>query len=785
MSFTTFIPMFKTLLSTALLFILTTFSLSAADEITLTFANTNLCAGTTYDVTYTSNMEPGTLYKLQLFKSGIETHRVESTSNPIAFTIPKETISGNDYSIKLSSGIVEAAPLGNISLTNMANVHLRDQYGFGLYYSYSICPNATLDIDATLYGPISFYPTQPLTGTFTYQWQKDNMNIANTTNSISITQAGNYKLIVTQNSCSFQQQFPVFSSNAANPQINFDSSPKYFCEGSTIKIIAKPIANSATFQWQKDSFDIPDATTRELTVTTSGNYRLKIIDSNCANVGYSNNANINFGDALHSNIQATNKVLCGNDPILNNVTISPIGPFFDYFQDLQYPLSFKYQKNGVDIPNSEGKLRLKISEPGIYRMITTQGNCIATSNELQITQQNQFAAPLLITLNGVPNPVPDICTGVRILLWNKNGNVYKDNILVARNTNTYETNSSGVYKLVYGEGTSCIVESNPEIVNFDVLNPKIIVDKTNICGPNDYTFMSFNSAFINGEFTYQWQKDRQDIPWQTGSAFAIFGLGTAGAYRLKVINGNCTAYSDEVIVTNNSTENFTIKTLDDESANLACSNRLLNISTLYSFANNSSSLKQWYRNNTILPGETGSSLNSALAGDYKLVITNTGCTATSNIISINSDYVPQPVLTQSPTQVGASATLTASACNGTINWYDAAIGGNLLGTSTSYATPNLSSTQPYFADCTTTACKSARERIDVVLDGCTSMYTLRSGSWYEPTTWSCGRIPIASDQITINAGHEISITYGDPTIKTLQHAGSLMLKNDAKLTLVE
>ncbi|MBK8372339.1 MAG: hypothetical protein IPL20_13465 [Saprospiraceae bacterium] len=56
-----------------------------------------------------------------------------------------------------------------------------------------------------------------------------------------------------------------------------------------------------------------------------------------------------------------------------------------------------------------------------------------------------------------------------------------------------------------------------------------------------------------------------------------------------------------------------------------------------------------------------------------------------------------------------SVTLTASGCSGgTINWYSSALGGTILGTGTSFATPSISSTTTYYAGCTTGDCTSAR-----------------------------------------------------------------------------
>ncbi|MDZ7900385.1 MAG: PQQ-dependent sugar dehydrogenase [Arcicella sp.] len=57
---------------------------------------------------------------------------------------------------------------------------------------------------------------------------------------------------------------------------------------------------------------------------------------------------------------------------------------------------------------------------------------------------------------------------------------------------------------------------------------------------------------------------------------------------------------------------------------------------------------------------------------------------------------------------------------------------------------------------------------------CTDMYSINSGNWNAPTTWSCGRTPLVTDDITINAGHTVSIPSGvNATLKFLFLLGTL------------
>lgn len=72
---------------------------------------------------------------------------------------------------------------------------------------------------------------------------------------------------------------------------------------------------------------------------------------------------------------------------------------------------------------------------------------------------------------------------------------------------------------------------------------------------------------------------------------------------------------------------------------------------------------------------------------------------------INSKGLDPVVVAQSiPT--GTAATLTATGCNGQIQWYDAPSGGNHLGSGSSYTTPVLEESKTYYASCLRADCLS-------------------------------------------------------------------------------
>ncbi len=69
-----------------------------------------------------------------------------------------------------------------------------------------------------------------------------------------------------------------------------------------------------------------------------------------------------------------------------------------------------------------------------------------------------------------------------------------------------------------------------------------------------------------------------------------------------------------------------------------------------------------------------------------------------------------PVATGGGTRCGTgTVTLSASGCTGgTINWYDSLTGVAVLGTGTSFTTPNIATSSVYYAGCTLASCSSSR-----------------------------------------------------------------------------
>lgn len=146
---------------------------------------------------------------------------------------------------------------------------------------------------------------------------------------------------------------------------------------------------------------------------------------------------------------------------------------------------------------------------------------------------------------------------------------------------------------------------------------------------------------------------------------------------------------------------------------------------------------------------------------------------------------------------GQTATLTAAVTGGgsTYPYYSVGLSnGELfrffnLTTPTASLTVSPTATTTYTLVSVSNSCAtgtvsgSATVTVDTV---CASMYSLRTGNWNDPATWSCGRVPVGTDVITIKPTHTVSIpaTYTAKAQRVVYEGGTIQFAaNTGKLCL--
>src|SRR5262249_10914371 len=129
----------------------------------------------------------------------------------------------------------------------------------------------------------------------------------------------------------------------------------------------------------------------------------------------------------------------------------------------------------------------------------------------------------------------------------------------------------------------------------------------------------------------------------------------------------------------------------------------------------------WYNTSTdTMVINTGTSLTTPTISStmpFYVEATNNGCASTRSMVV--ATIKPVPVIsstTGAQTCSSGSLVLSAVSTGSTLNWYAAATGGSSVGTGTTYITPTLSSTTPYYVDATKSGCTSTRTRVDAVIN---------------------------------------------------------------------
>lgn len=270
--------------------------------------------------------------------------------------------------------------------------------------------------------------------------------------------------------------------------------------------------------------------------------------------------------------------------------------------------------------------------------------------------------------------------------------------LVGTGTN-FTTPSISLTTIYYVEATSGTCSSARTAVTATVnVTPTITSTTPNSrCDSGTVTLSAFASA---GNVVW-YANATGGTPLATTNSFTTPSISTTTTYYVEAVNGSCASGTrTPVIATVN-----TSPTITSTTNSTVCGQ---GGGTL--FATASAGTVLWY--NVPSGGSaitSGNSLSvSGGSGTYYAEAINNGCISVR--VAVNYTYIPIPQITVvgSASRCGnGSVTLTTSSDSGTISWYDAPVGGNLVATGTSFTTPSLSSTTSYYVEAANGTCISA------------------------------------------------------------------------------
>ena len=299
-----------------------------------------------------------------------------------------------------------------------------------------ICVNSTVTINA------------PVISGVKYHWQRNGVNVGINQATLTATQGGEYRVIVSKidSSCAVASQ--VLTIEEMNTSLTLTpSSPVALCNGESVVIRSNPLTG-VNYSWKKNGVTIGSGAD-SLQVNESGLYKLEATRYGCSIE--STPISVNIIPSVLPITSATSTLLCEGGSVLLETT------------SLQ-GMTYVWKKDNLTLPSSNNN-RYTVTSAGKY-VVSVQhpiSSCIVSSDTLYIKLIEN-------TLGIIPNEIRAICLGDSLLLssttivggiynWQKNS----ENISGATSS-TYTAKTSGIYRLK-ATVVGCVFYSNPDTLN--------------------------------------------------------------------------------------------------------------------------------------------------------------------------------------------------------------------------------------------------------------------------------------------------------------------------------
>lgn len=247
-------------------------------------------------------------------------------------------------------------------------------------------------------------------------------------------------------------------------------------------------------------------------------------------------------------------------------------------------------------------------------------------------------------------------------------------VKVLTNTTSPVSSNFSLPTTAYGEGyrirvrsTAPVKVSNPSnafAAYYAIHNQPFAINSNvgtaSICEGQTYTLQIDNtgtpaSPVYYPSLQYTWYKNFAEIPGQTGPSLTV---SEAGSYYVIVDYGTCVLNSYSNIVQVQIMGNLTPAITSQDNATIICPG---NTNTLTSSLTSSTYTYQWYRDNTAIPGATGTTYAAGEGGLYHLAVANGPCIFESDAIlleEIDFNLTVDPATTTTVIP-GENVTLTA------------------------------------------------------------------------------------------------------------------------------
>ncbi len=437
--------------------------------------------------------------------------------------------------------------------------------------------------------------------------------------------------------------------------------PTTFCQGDSVVLSANTGAGY-TYQWYNGANIIGGATASTYSALATGSYSVSITNSGCSTA--SNSIAVTVTTAPTASITAGGPTnFCQGGSVVLSATTGT-----------GYTYQWLESGNPINLANAS---TYTATASGVYSVEVTGGACSATSTTIAVSVGT---APTASITAGGPTT---FCQGDSVVLSATTGTGYayqwleSGNPINLANASTYTALASGTYS-VSVTNSGCSATSNTVSVTANAAPTASITagGPTNFCQGGSVVL----SATTGTGYTYQWLESGNPINLANASTYTAIA---SGVYSVSVTNGTCSATSNTITVNVGTAPTASI-TAGGPTTFCQGDSVVLSATTGTGYT------YQWLESGNPINLANASTYTALASGTYSVSVTNSGCSATSNTVSVTANAAPTASITAGgPTNFcqGGSVVLSAATGTGyTYQWLESGNPINLANASTYSAT---------------------------------------------------------------------------------------------------
>lgn len=492
------------------------------------------------------------------------------------------------------------------------------------------------------------------------------------------------------------------------------------CTGGSVVLNANT-GSGFTYVWRRNGTTISGATASSYTASQAGTYTVQVTTSGgCSTTSSGITVTVNTPPSATITASGATTFCAGGAVTLT--ANSGTG------------LTYQWRRDGTTISGATSASYIA-NAAGTYTVVVTANGCSTTSAGTAVSIIGAPSATI------TPTSSTSICSGGTVVLnantgtgytyvWRRNGTT-----ISGATASSYSATTAGSYTVAI-TSNGCTTTSSAVSITVGTAPSATITagGSTTFCSGGSVTL----SANTGTGLTYQWRRNGTTISGATASSYSATQAGT---YTVVVSSGGCSTTSAGSAVTVNAGPTASITA---GGATGFCSGG----SVVLSAATGTGYTYSWRRNGTAISGATASSYTATQAGSYTVVVTASGCTATSSAVTVTVGTPPTASISAASSTTfcaGGSVTLNANTGTGlTYQWRRN--GSTITGATASSYVATLSGTYTVVvtsSGCSTTSAGrivtvNAAPTVGCSVSGSTITTTVTGGTSPYTYSWSAG-----------------------------------------------